>query len=310
VTPERWLVTGGCGFVGVNVLRALRPRGVHVRVLDDLSLGRREDVAGLDAELLVGDIRDAALVARALDGVDVVVHLAAHTRVVESLERPWENFDVNARGTLTLLEAARRQRRLRRLILASTGGAIIGDATPPVHEGMPCRPLSPYGASKLACEGYASAYFGAYGVPTVALRFANVYGPFSYQKASAVATFFKAILAGEPIVIYGDGGQTRDFLYVGDLCAAVVAAAERECNGDVFHIASGRETRIADLAERMLALTGATIPVRHEPARTGEVRRNVARIDHARTVLGFEPRTSLEDGLTATWEWFRAQRAA
>src|SRR5205823_2275190 len=126
---------------------------------------------------------------------------------------------------LVLLEACRRRGGLRRFILASTGGAVLGDAVPPVHEGMPARPLSPYGASKLACEGYCSAYYGSYAIPTVALRFSNVYGPYSYLKGSVVPVFFKRILAGEPLVIHGDGAQTRDFLYVDDLCRAIVAAA-------------------------------------------------------------------------------------
>jgi UDP-glucose 4-epimerase len=302
----RWLVTGGCGFVGVNLLRLLQARGAPVRVLDDLSMGRAEDVDGLGAEVVVGDIRDPGAVERALDGVDVVVHLAAHTRVIESIENPLVNFDVNARGTLALLEAVRRRGGLRRFVLASTGGAILGDVMPPVHEGMPARPLAPYGAGKLASEGYCSAYFGSYGIPTVALRFSNVYGPWSYQKGSVVAAFFKRILAGQPLVIYGDGEATRDFLWVGDLCAAIVAATERECGGDVFHIAAGRETSVGTLAELMLRVTGAAVEVRHEPARRGEVQRNTARIDHARAVLGWEPVQPLEQGLRETWAWFQA----
>jgi UDP-glucose 4-epimerase len=300
----RWLVTGGCGFVGVNLLRRLARREVSVRVLDSLVVGKREDIDGLGAELVVGDIRDEAAVAAALAGIDVVVHLAAHTRVMDSIEDPRLNFDVNARGTLTLLEGARRS-GVRRFILASTGGAILGDAEPPVHEDMPPRPLSPYGASKLACEGYCSAYHGSYGLETVALRFSNVYGPYSYQKGSVVAAFFKRILAHEPLVIYGDGRQTRDFLYVGDLCAAVEAAAERDCGGKVFHVAAGLETEIATIAETMLRVTGARVPIRREPARQGEVRRNCARIDRAAAVLGYRPTMSLEEGLVHTWRWFQ-----
>ena len=302
----RWLVTGGCGFVGVNLLRRLAARNIPVRVLDSLVGGRREDIAGLGAELVVGDIRDPETVGRALAGIDVVVHLAAHTRVIDSIEDPWLNFDVNARGTLTLLEAARRS-GVRRFILASTGGAILGEAEPPVHEDMPPRPLSPYGASKLACEGYCSAYLGSYGLETVALRFSNVYGPYSYQKGSVVAAFFKRILAGEPLVVYGDGRQTRDFLYVADLCDAVEAAAERDCAGQVFHIASGVETEIVAIAEMMLAVTGARAAIRREPALAGEVRRNCARVDRATAVLGYRPATPLADGLAATWQWFRTR---
>ena len=300
-----WLVTGGAGFIGVNLLRLLATRGVRVRVLDNLVVGKREDLDGLGAELVEGDIRDAQAVRRALEGVDVVVHLAAHTRVMDSLADPRENFDVNAVGTLNLLEVCRQRGGIKRFILASTGGAILGDAEPPVHEEMPARPLSPYGASKLACEGYCSAYFGAYGLPTVALRFSNVYGPYSYQKGSVVAVFFKRLLAAEPLVIYGDGSQTRDFLFVADLCQAVVRAADADCGGQVFHIASGIETPIGDLARRMINLTGTDVPIQWKPARAGEVRRNCARIDRARSVLGFAPDTALDVGLRATLQWFR-----
>jgi UDP-glucose 4-epimerase len=302
-----WLVTGGAGFVGVNLLRRLGRDGIRARVLDNFTTGRREDLAGLTTDVVEGDIRDAAVVERALDGVEAVVHLAAHTRVIESMADPVGSFDVNARGVLTMLEAVRRRKDVRRFVFASTGGAILGDATPPVHEDMPARPLAPYGASKLAGEGYCSAYAASYGVPTVALRFSNVYGPWSYQKASVVAAFFKRLQAGEPLVIYGDGRQTRDFLFVEDLCAAVVAAVARECNGQVFHIAAGVETEIGDLARRMLAVTRSHVPIEHRPARPGEVLRNSARIDRARAVLGYDPSTPLDEGLRRTWEWFSSR---
>jgi UDP-glucose 4-epimerase len=302
---QRWLVTGGCGFIGANLLRLLAARGVAVRVLDDLSMGRREDVG--DAELVVADIRDASAVDAALQDVDVVVHLAAHTRVIESIAEPLVSFDANVRGTLTLLEAVRRRGGIGRFILASTGGAILGDAEPPVHEDMPARPLSPYGASKLACEGYCSAYFGAYGVPTVALRFSNVYGPGSDRKGSVVAAFLRRVAAGEPLIVYGDGRQTRDFLYVDDLCRAVVAAAERDCAGQVFHVACGRETAIGDLVDAVRRITGSDVAVEHRPARAGEVQRNCARIDRARAVLGFAPSVALDDGLARTWRWFQTR---
>lgn len=302
---QRWLVTGGCGFIGANLLRLLAERGVAVRVLDDLSMGRREDVG--DVELIVADVRDEVAVDAALADVDVVVHLAGHTRVIESIAEPLVSFDANVRGTLVLLEAVRRRDRIRRFIFASTGGAILGDTEPPVHEAMPARPSSPYGASKLACEGYCSAYFGAYGLPTVALRFSNVYGPGSDRKGSVVAAFLRRIIAGEPLVVYGDGSQTRDFLYVDDLSRAVIAAAERDCAGQVFHVASGCETTIRDLVERIRRITNVNALVEHRPARAGEIRRNCARIDRARAVLGFAPSVALDDGLARTWRWFQTR---
>jgi len=301
---KSYLVTGGCGFIGVNLIPRLVEQGARVRVLDDLSLGKREDVEPFGVELQVGDIRDRSTVAKACDGMDAVVHLAAHTRVVESLSEPQLNFDVNAIGTLNILEAC-RVAGVPKMIFASTGGAILGEQTPPVHEGMVPRPISPYGASKLAGEAYCSAYAGAYGLKTVALRFSNVYGPFSYHKGSVVAQFFRNLLRSEPIVIYGDGEQTRDFLYVADLVDAILAADRSDLAGEVFQIASGRETSVKNLVDAMKAmLPERRFNVRFEPPRQGEILRNYARIEKARRMMGFDPRTRLDDGLKKTWQWF------
>ena len=301
---KTYLVTGGCGFIGVNLIPRLIEQGARVRVLDNLSLGRREDVEPLGVDLQIGDIRDRSALTAACRGVDVVVHLAAHTRVVESLTDPQINFDVNAIGTLNVLEAC-RVAGIPKMIFASTGGAILGEQTPPVHEGMVPRPISPYGASKLAGEAYCSAYAGAYGLKTVALRFSNVYGPFSYHKGSVVAQFFRNLLRGEPIVIYGDGEQTRDFLYVADLVDAILLADKAELAGEVFQIASGRETSVRALVDAMKAmLPDRTFDIRFEPARAGEILRNYANIEKARRMLGFDPTTRLDDGLPKTWQWF------
>jgi len=301
---KSYLVTGGCGFIGVNLIPRLIEQGARVRVLDNLTLGRREDVERLGVELQVGDIRDAGAVANACKGIDVVVHLAAHTRVVESLSDPELNFEINAAGTLIVLQACRAA-GISKMIFASTGGAILGEQEPPVHEGMVPRPISPYGASKLAGEAYCSAYTGAYGMRTAALRFSNVYGPFSYHKGSVVAQFFRNLLRGEPIVIYGDGEQTRDFLYVADLVEAILLADKIEPAGEVFQIASGRETSIRSLLDVMKAmLPERTFDVRFEPARPGEILRNYASIEKARRILGFDPKTQLTEGLRETWQWF------
>jgi UDP-glucose 4-epimerase len=303
-----YLVTGGCGFIGVNVVSRLASQ--RVRVLDDLSLGRREDIEHLGVDLQVGDIRDAETVRRACQGIDVVVHLAAHTRVVESVAQPRLNFEVNALGTLNVLEAC-REAGVKKVIMASTGGAILGEQTPPVHEGMVARPVSAYGASKLAGEGYASAYWGSYGLNTVALRFSNVYGPYSYHKGSVVAQFFKNLIDGQPLVVYGDGQQTRDFLYVDDLVDAIVLADKADTPGEVFQIASGRETSLRTLLETMKrVLPDQNFDIRHEPARAGEILRNYASIEKARRLLGYNPQTRLEDGLRTTWQWFLSRRKA
>jgi UDP-glucose 4-epimerase len=297
------LITGGCGFIGVNLVAQVLRRGHRVRVLDNLSTGIRED---LDArvELQIGDIRDCSAVSKACQSVDTVVHLAAHTRVVESISDPDLNFAINATGTLNVLKAC-RDAGVRKVIFASTGGAILGEQEPPVHEAMVPRPISPYGASKLAGEGYCSAFFGSFGLNTVALRFSNVYGPWSYHKGSVVAQFIRRLMRNEPIVIYGDGQQTRDFLYVADLVDAILLADEIETPGEVFQVASGRETSVLALVEAMKrVLPDREFQVRFEAPRAGEIFRNYASIEKARRMLGYDPKTNLEDGLRATLQWF------
>jgi UDP-glucose 4-epimerase len=301
---KRYLVTGGCGFIGVNLIRQLRNLGHAVRVFDNLTTGRRGDIEELGVELHLGDIRNRDQISAALSGIDVVVHLAAHTRVVESVEDPRLNFDVNACGTMNVLEASRAA-GVGKFIFASTGGAILGEQTPPVHEGMVPKPVSPYGASKLAGEGYCSAFAGAYGLNTVTLRFANVYGPYSYHKGSVVAQFFKNVLREEILTVYGDGSQTRDFVFVDDLVNAILLADEYAPRGEVFQIASGRETSVNELIMRMKRVLGdEKLRVRYEPARAGEITRNYASIEKASRMIRFTPRVALEEGLNHTWEWF------
>ncbi len=306
---KSYLVTGGCGFIGVNLVSRLAGRGARVRILDNLSLGKREDVAPLGIDLRVGDIRDMAALKDACQGMDVVVHLAAHTRVVESISHPELNFEINAIGTMNVLRAC-HDAGVKKVIFASTGGAILGEQVPPVHEGMVPRPVSPYGASKLVGEAYCSAFCGSFGLNTVALRFSNVYGPFSYHKGSVVAQFFRNLIQEEPLVIYGDGQQTRDFLYVDDLVDAVLLADKSETPGEVFQIASGRETSLKDLLAAMKrVLPAVKFDVRYEPARAGEILRNYASIEKARRLLGYNPSKKLDDGLRDTWSWFVSQNA-
>ena len=305
---KSYLVTGGCGFIGVNLVARLAGDGGGIRVLDDLSMGNRDDIRPFDVDLHVGDIRDAAALAEVCRGIDVVVHLAAHTRVIDSVSNPELNFQINAGGTLNVLQASRLA-GVKKVIFASTGGAILGEQEPPVHEGMVPRPVSPYGAGKLAGEAYCSAYFGSFGLNTVALRFSNVYGPGSYHKGSVVAQYFKNLMKGEPLVIYGDGQQTRDFIYVDDLVDAILLADEVDTPGEVFQIASGRETSILDLLATMQqVLPNLTFDIRHLPARAGEILRNYANIEKARRMLSFQPKTRLDDGLKRTWDWFDSNR--
>src|SRR5689334_11930630 len=256
----RTLVTGGCGFIGANLVPMLVGRGADVRILDNFALAGPDRVAGTGADDVEGDIRDRDAVSRAMDGVEAVIHLAAFGNVVDSIAEPHDNFDVNARGTLVVLDGAARA-GVRRFVFASTGGALIGDASPPVDERSVPRPISPYGASKLAGEGYCHAYRGSYGLETVALRFANVYGPRSEHKKGAVTAFIRRALGGEPLIIYGDGSASRDFLYVQDLCRGIVAALFHPAADGVIHLASERETALVELARLIVDISGAEVPI-------------------------------------------------
>jgi UDP-glucose 4-epimerase len=302
---RRILVTGGAGFVGATLVRQLAEAGQLVRVLDNYSTGDAAHLAGVDAEQIEGDIRDADALDAALAGVDAVVHLAAAGSVIMSIADPAANFDVNVLGTFRVLDAARRA-GVERTVQASTGGALIGNATPPVDEFSLPKPISPYGASKLAGEGYAHAFAAAYGLRTVALRFANVYGPWSEKKQGVIQMFFRAIRAGEPLVIYGDGSASRDYTHVDDIARAIGLALDRDVpGGTVLHIASGVETTVRELADLCRAAAGAPDhPVEYRPARAGEVGRNFASYDLASKELGYAPSIAREEGIRRTWEWF------
>ena len=308
----RLLLTGGCGFIGANLAPMLRARGHEVVILDNLSRGRREFLDDPAAYRVVeADVRDEDAVLAALEGCEAVIHLAAYGSVVESVASPAENFSINAEGTFKVLNAARRA-GVRRVVFASTGGALIGNAPPPVDERAVPRPISPYGASKLAGEGYCCAFAEAYDMSVTALRFANVVGPISWHKKGAVTAFFKAIMNGEPIRIFGDGSATRDFLDVADLCRGIVAGFEAALpRFNVFHLASGRETSVRELAETACRVAGVPEhPIVHEFKRAGEVERNFATYDLARERLGFAPTLTVEQALARTWEWMQRQPAA
>jgi UDP-glucose 4-epimerase len=321
-----WLVTGGCGFIGTALIRSLMDEGDHrVRVVDNLAVGTREDLAAAgdfveastedlgpmdseDVELVVGDIRDEELALRAAQGADVIVHFAANTGVMPSVEDPRADCMSNVVGTLNYLEAARHA-GVGRFVFASSGGTVIGEAEPPIHEEMVPHPVAPYGASKLAGEGYCSAYFQTFGIETVALRFGNVYGPLSGHKNSVVARFIKRATGGEVLEIYGDGTQTRDFIYVDDLIRAVKLSATVDgAGGEVFQIATSAETTVQELTDRLLPALAAAgikdVEVRKTAARKGEVRRNYADTSKAERMLGWKAEVGLDEGLRRTVDWF------
>ena len=324
-----WLVTGGCGFIGTNLIRRLRNMGGQsVRVLDNLSVGRIDDLAAVApvsesstapggfpsaeaaVQVVIGDVTDAEMVRESARSADAIIHLAANTGVLPSIEAPRADCMTNVVGTLNALEAARAL-GVGHVVFASSG-AVLGEQTPPIHEGLVPKPLSPYGASKLAGEGYCSVYAACFGVKTSALRFANVYGPGSALKGSVVATFIKQSLRGETLVIYGDGTQTRDFIYIDDLVDAVCRAASATEGGEVYQIATNLETTVDELArsvsELVRELAGLTVRVEHAQARKGEIIRNYADVSKARRLLGWSPRWSLADGLRETVRWYVENR--
>lgn len=304
----RIVITGGAGFVGSNLIARLEERGgCEIVVLDSEVSGRREFISDLTHEFVKGDIRDRPLLLDVLAGAGAVIHLAADTRVIPSIANPAFNMDVNVQGSFNILETM-RELGIARLVNASTGGAIIGEVEPPVHEGMPPSPMSPYGASKLAVEGYCSAYASSYAMSCVSLRFSNVYGPRSFHKGSVIAHFMKQILNGRPLEIFGDGTQTRDYVYVGDLCDGIVRALQSGVSGTI-QLGTGRPTTLNEIIELLEEVTGRRLETCYRDFRPGEVRNTYCRIDRARELIGYNPLTGLREGLAKTWAWFLANKA-
>jgi len=301
------LVTGGAGFIGSHLVRALASRGHRVRVLDNLSTGRREHLEGVEAELVVGEIRDAGAVAEASRGVDTIYHLAAMISVAETMADPLTCYDVNLKGSLNVLKAA-REAEAKAVVLASSA-AVYGGAEGRVREATPARPLSPYGASKLAMEEAAALFARAYTLPTISLRFFNVYGPRQSPDspyAAVIPLFIRRLLDDRPLTIDGDGQQTRDFVYVEDVVRAMMLAAEKAAAvTGPFNIGTGRSVSISALARVLQALIPAGGEPGHGPPRPGDIRHSASDIRLAKAALGYRPEVALKQGLKVTVQWFR-----
>jgi len=304
--PQPVIVTGGAGFIGSHVVDALVAQGFAVVVVDDLSSGSRENLNPA-AEFHHLDIR-SLLVHELILRVQprALFHLAAQVSVRNSVADPGHDADVNILGSLNLLEAAVKA-RVPKVIFSSTGGAIYGEQDYfPADEAHPRRPLCPYGVAKLAVENYLFYYRQEYGLEYAALRYANVYGPRQdpHGEAGVVAIFSQKLLWGDQAVINGDGGQTRDFVFVGDVARANLLALHDAVRGPV-NIGTGLETSVNDLFSRLSTLIGSSRPEFHGPAKPGEQRRSVITYDHAHILMGWAPQVSLDDGLQATVAYFR-----
>jgi UDP-glucose 4-epimerase len=302
--PVRAIVTGGAGFVGSHVVDALLARGDEVHVVDDLSTGRRGNVAH-GAVLYVEDVRDD--LAPLFDRVrpDLCFHLAAQASVSVSVAEPVRDAAVNVLGTLRVLEAANRHGT--RVVFSSSGGAIYGECEAPAAEDAPTRPLSPYGTSKLCAEEYLLTYGRLHGTAHSAVRYANVYGPRQdpHGEAGVVALFFGRLLAGRPPEIFGDGGHVRDYVYVGDAATATLAAGDGPAG--TYNVGTGIGTTTLQLAGRCVAVAGVDFEPEFAPPRAGDLRRSVVDASRAGRELGWRPEHPLDDGLALTWEAMRKE---
>ena len=316
---RRALISGGAGFIGSHVVRAFSATGYEVSVLDDLSSGTRDNLPdGICLHHLDICSPEAAAVVR--EGrFDVICHLAAQIDVRKSVADPAFDARVNIGGSLNLLEALRASGAPTRFIFSSTGGAVYGDLVePPTQETAPKDPQSPYGTAKLSVEYYMGYFARVHGLDLVALRYANVYGPRQdpHGEAGVVAIFCDRIMTGAPLTIFGDGSQTRDYVYAGDVARANVLAAHAALppaggvDSRAFNIGTGVETDVVQLASRLLAVSGGHSTFTHAPARAGEQRRSAVATGKAQRLLGWEPEVSLEEGLKETYDWFVAHRPA
>jgi UDP-glucose 4-epimerase len=312
----KYLVTGGAGFIGSHIVSALLAQDSFVRVLDNFSTGRRENIEELTRrfdgnrlEVMEGDLRDASRVGEAVRGIEVIFHEAAFVSVPQSMDEPQECFEVNLTGTSLLFDAARKA-GVRRAVVASSA-AVYGESEAlPLVEETPLQPKSPYALSKRINEMYAELFTNSFGFEVVALRYFNVYGPRQRPDsiyAAAVPIFARRLLDGKPVTVFGDGGQTRDLINIHDVVRANLIASEgTHAAGKVFNVCTGIETRLLDLLEVFFDLFPNAPAPEFAAPRAGDIYRSVGSPQKARDVLGFDAQVSLEDGLREVVEWMRA----
>ncbi len=308
--PRRVLVTGGAGFIGSNLVRALLERGDEVRVLDNFSTGNRANLAALDVEIVEGELRSYERVHNAVRGSEVVYHLGALGSVPRSVQDPLTSSAVNVEGTLNVLLAARDE-KVRRDVFSSSTSVYGSTRDLPTTEETAPDPISPYGVAKLAAERYCVSFSRVYEpFESVVLRYFNVFGPRQSplsQYAAAIPLFVQAIAAGEPITVYGDGEQSRDFTYVGNIVDATLRAGEIEgASGEIFNIAAGAPAKLNEVADTIGRILGKPVERQHLPPRPGDIRHSWADLRKSERILGYRPAIGLEDGLRRTIEFLRA----
>jgi nucleoside-diphosphate-sugar epimerase len=307
----RYLVTGGAGFIGSNIVDELVRRGHQVTVLDDLSAGKESNLADVRGkiDLRIGSITDLATVQSACHGADYVIHLAARTSVPRSVQNPVETNHVNIDGTLNVLVAA-RDAKVRRFIYAASSSAYGETPTLPKTEAMQPNPISPYGITKYVGELYAGVFGRVYGLENVCVRYFNVFGPRqdpSSQYSGVLSRFMLAVIEGQPPVVYGDGEQSRDFTFIENIVDETFRACEAKgASGMVFNGGTGARTTLNQVLKLLEKITGEKIQAKYDPPRTGDIRDSQADVSLARKVLGYEPRVHFEEGLQRTWEWYKS----
>ena len=306
----RYLVTGGAGFIGSNIVDELVKRGHEVVVLDDLSAGKEANLAAVrdKIDLHIGTITDLAAVQSACKGAHYVIHLAARTSVPRSVLNPLESNHVNIDGTLNVLVAA-RDAQVRRFVFAASSSAYGETPTLPKVETMPAQPISPYGVTKYVGEMYAQVFGRVYGLENACIRYFNVFGPRqdpTSQYSGVLSRFMLAVIEGQAPVIYGDGEQSRDFTYVENVVGETLRACDAPgASGLVFNGGTGARITLNDVLKMLSRITGKTIQAKYDAARNGDIRDSQADVSLARKILGYEPRVLFEEGLKRTWDWYK-----